>query len=155
MLKIGAAGTATAVLAGCSQDAERWVELEPYVRAPEDQLAGTPTYYATTCRMCPAACGILVKLVNGRAIKIDGNPAHPVSRGKTCARGQAGLQLLYNPDRVTTAVTQAERGARQFEAIHWNDAINTLIEQIDDFRPSLRVVQPVHPRHRRTGPDPL
>jgi anaerobic selenocysteine-containing dehydrogenase len=130
VLKISAAGTATAILAGCSQDAERWVELEPYVRAPEDQVAGLPTYYATTCRMCPAACGILVKLVNGRAIKIEGNPEHPVSRGKTCARGQAGPQLLYNPDRVTTAVMQEERGTRKFEAIHWNDAINTLVDTI-------------------------
>ncbi|MBN1564020.1 MAG: molybdopterin-dependent oxidoreductase [Anaerolineae bacterium] len=131
VLKIGAAGTATAILAGCSQDAERWVELEPYVRAPEDQLPGNPTYYATTCRMCPAACGILVKLTNGRAIKIEGNPEHPVSRGKTCARGQAGLQLLYNPDRVTTAVMQEERGKRKFKALAWNEAINTLIKKIE------------------------
>lgn len=134
-LKIGAAGTATAILAGCSQDAERWVTLEPYVRAPEYQLAGVPTYFASTCRMCPAACGIVVKLMNGRAIKVEGNPDHPVSRGKTCARGQAGLQLLYNPDRVTGAVMQsAENKAerkRQFEAIYWNDAINTLVERID------------------------
>ena len=58
-LKIGAAGTATAILAGCSQETERFVTLEPYVRAPEEQLAGNPTFYASTCRMCPAACGIL------------------------------------------------------------------------------------------------
>lgn len=134
-LKIGAAGTATAILAGCSQDSERFVTLEPYVRAPEEQLAGVPTYYATTCRMCPAACGIVVKLMNGRAIKVEGNPEHPVSRGKTCARGQAGLQLLYNPDRVTGAVMQSAEnkadGKRKFEAVYWNEAINTLVEKIE------------------------
>ncbi len=109
-LKIGAAGTATAILAGCAQENERWVKLEPYVRAPEEQLAGIPNWYATTCRMCPAGCGIIVRIMNGRAVKIEGNPEHPVNRGKVCARGQAGLQLLYNPDRVTGAVQQEERG---------------------------------------------
>ncbi len=130
-LKIGAAGTATAILAGCSQETERWVELEPYVRAPEEQLAGTPTWYATTCRMCPAACGVIVRVMSGRAVKLEGNPEHPVNRGKLCARGQAGLQLLYNPDRVTGAVRQAQRGSRQFEPIAWNDALNTLYEKIE------------------------
>ncbi|MBN2302920.1 MAG: molybdopterin-dependent oxidoreductase [Anaerolineae bacterium] len=131
LLKIGAAGTATAILAGCGQDTERWVELEPYVLAPEEQLAGNPSFYATTCRMCPAACGIVVKIMNGRAIKIEGNPAHPVSQGKTCARGQAGPQLLYNPDRVTGAVKQDERGKRDYDPIPWNEAINTVFERID------------------------
>jgi anaerobic selenocysteine-containing dehydrogenase len=129
-LKVGAAGTAVAVLAGCTQETERWVELEPYVRAPEEQLAGVPNWYASTCRMCPAGCGIIVRIMNGRAVKIEGNPEHPVNRGKLCARGQAGLQLLYNPDRVTDAVRQEERGERKFEAVPWNEAINTLYERI-------------------------
>lgn len=130
-LKIGAAGTATAVLAGCSQESERWVELEPYVRAPEEQLAGVPNWYASTCRMCPAGCGIIVRIMNGRAVKLEGNPEHPVNRGKLCARGQAGLQLLYNPDRVTGAVHQEKRGERKFKAIPWNEAINTLFEKLN------------------------
>ena len=129
-LKIGAAGAATAILTGCSQESERWVELEPYVRAPEEQIAGKPSFYASTCRMCPAACGIVVRVMNGRAILIEGNPEHPVSQGKVCARGQAGLQLLYHPDRVTAAVEQRERGSREFRAIAWNEAINTLHSRI-------------------------
>ncbi len=130
-LKVSAAGTATAILAGCSQETERFVELEPYVRAPEEQLAGIPNWYASTCRMCPAGCGIIVRIMNGRAVKIEGNPDHPVNRGKLCARGQAGLQLLYNPDRVTGAVKQDERGSRDFDPLPWNDAINTLFETIN------------------------
>lgn len=130
-LKVGAAGTATAILAGCGPETERFVELQPYVRAPEEQLAGIPNWYASTCRMCPAGCGIIVRIMNGRAVKIEGNPEHPVNRGKLCARGQAGLQLLYNPDRVTGAVRQEERGSRDFEPVPWNEAINTLYETID------------------------
>lgn len=138
-LKISAAGTATAVLAGCSQDTERWVELQPYVRAPEEQLAGIPNWYASTCRMCPAGCGIIVRIMNGRAVKIEGNPEHPLNRGKLCARGQAGLQLLYNPDRVTGAVEQEERDSRRFEAIAWNDAINTLYDAVNAAGSSVAV----------------
>lgn len=130
-LKVSAAGTATAILAGCAQETERWVALEPYVRAPEEQLAGIPNWYASTCRMCPAGCGIIVRVMNGRAVKIEGNPEHPVNRGKLCARGQSGLQLLYNPDRVTGAVRQEERGSRKFEPVAWNEAINTLYEKLD------------------------
>ena len=130
-LKIGAAGTATAILTGCSQETQHYVKLEPYVRAPEEQLAGVPNWYASTCRQCPAGCGILVRIMNGRAVKIEGNPEHPVNRGKLCARGQAGLQLLYNPDRVTGAVRQDERGERDFEPLAWNEAINTLYEKIN------------------------
>jgi len=129
-IQIGAAGTAAAVLAGCGDDAERYVRLEPYVLAPEEQVAGVPNYYATVCRACPAGCGIVVKVMNGRAIKLEGNPEHPVSRGKTCARGQSGLQLLYNPDRVPGAVFQEQRGSRRFQPLHWNEAINTLFDRI-------------------------
>ena len=97
-LKIGALGAAGGILAGCAQP-RRWVILEPFVRPPEEQLAGVATWYASTCRQCPAGCGIIVRLMNGRALKIEGNPEHPLNQGKLCARGQAGLQLLYNPDR--------------------------------------------------------
>src|SRR3990172_4838369 len=124
-LKIGATGAAVAVLAGCQQP-RRWITLEPYVRPPEEQLAGQATWYASTCRQCPAGCGILVRIMNGRAVKIEGNPEHPLNRGKLCARGQAGLQVLYNPDRLPGPVRQVQRGSRQFERLDWNEAINLL-----------------------------
>ncbi|MEJ2211514.1 MAG: molybdopterin-dependent oxidoreductase [Anaerolineae bacterium] len=129
-LKIGAAGLTSAVLAGC-QSPRRWVELEPYVRPPEEELAGVPTWFASTCRQCPAGCGIIVRVMNGRALKLEGNPQHPLNRGKLCARGQAGLQLLYNPDRLAGPVRQAQRGSRQFEALGWNEALQTLHDALD------------------------
>jgi anaerobic selenocysteine-containing dehydrogenase len=113
-LKIGALGAAGGILAGCAQP-RRWVILEPFVRPPEEQLAGVATWYASTCRQCPAGCGIIVRLMNGRALKIEGNPEHPLNRGKLCARGQAGLQLLYNPDRSAGPLKQSQRGSRQFQ----------------------------------------
>jgi anaerobic selenocysteine-containing dehydrogenase len=128
-LKVSAAATASAVLAGC-QNPRRWVTLEPYVRPPEEQLAGVANWYASTCRQCPAGCGVLVRIMNGRALKIEGNPEHPLNRGKLCARGQAGLQVLYNPDRLSGPLRQAERGSRQFERLSWNEALNTLYGKV-------------------------
>jgi anaerobic selenocysteine-containing dehydrogenase len=128
-LKMSAAGVAAAVLTGC-QSPRRWVALEPYVIPPEEQLAGVATWYASTCRQCPAGCGIIVRVMNGRALKIEGNPEHPLNKGKLCARGQAGLQVLYNPDRLPGPVQQAERGSRRFQPISWEEGLNTLYTRL-------------------------
>ena len=109
----------------------RSIPLEPYVRPPEEVLPGQDTWYASTCRLCAAGCGILVRVINGRAKKIEGNPLHPLNRGKLCARGQAGLQVLYNPDRLKNAVRQTGgRGSRIFEPLYWEDALKTLTDKI-------------------------
>jgi anaerobic selenocysteine-containing dehydrogenase len=109
----------------------RQVVIEPFVNSPESDLPGQATWYASTCQQCPAGCGILVRVINGRAKKIEGNPLHPLNRGKLCARGQAGLQLLYNPDRLQSALLQTGgRGSRKFEALYWPDALNLLAEKI-------------------------
>src|SRR5512140_369325 len=128
-LKLTAAGAALTVLAGCQQP-RRWVTLEPNVTPPEEQLAGEATWYASTCRQCPAGCGIIVRLMNGRAVKIEGNQEHPINRGKLCARGQSGLQVLYNPDRLSSPIKQAARGSRQYQAVNWDEALNTLFDKV-------------------------
>lgn len=128
-VKLGATGLATAVLAGC-QAPRRWVVLEPYVRPPEEQLAGIATWYASTCRQCPAGCGIVARIMNGRALKLEGNHEHPLNLGKLCARGQADLQTLYDPDRLSGPVQQGQRGSRQFEPIAWEAGINTLYAKL-------------------------
>jgi anaerobic selenocysteine-containing dehydrogenase len=68
--------------------------------------------------------------MNGRALKIEGNPEHPLNQGKLCARGQAGLQMLYNPDRLTGPVKQSKRGSRVFEPIAWEAGINELYARL-------------------------
>jgi anaerobic selenocysteine-containing dehydrogenase len=128
-LRLGIAGTTTAVITGC-QSRRRWELLEPFVRPPEEQLAGMPTWYASTCRQCPAGCGIIVRIMNGRALKIEGNPEHPLNQGKLCARGQAGLQVLCDPDRLTGPVAQHERNSGEFTTISWNEALNRLLQDL-------------------------
>jgi len=105
----------------------RSIVIEPFVDPPEEVLPGEATWYASTCGQCPAGCGIVVRTINGRAKKIEGNPLHPLNRGKLCARGQAGLQVLYNPDRLKNAVRQSGgRGSRQFEPLYWSEALELL-----------------------------
>jgi len=108
-LKIATAGAATtAVLTGCGP-ASRYVVREPYKKMPEYTYNGLSTYYATTCRECAAGCGLVVRTMQGRAIKVEGNADNPVNLGKTCARGQATLHGLYNTNRVLGPI-QHERG---------------------------------------------
>jgi anaerobic selenocysteine-containing dehydrogenase len=125
----GLAGTAVA-LSGCTINLQRHETLEPYVVPPEDALPGQYIWYASTCRQCPAGCGITVRVSNGRAKKIEGNPQHPLSRGKVCARGQAGLQVLYNPDRLRNAVRQPQRGSSKFEPLYWDQALAQVAERV-------------------------
>ncbi len=83
---------------GCSAKSED--NLFSMVQATDDMVTGKEAWYASTCRECPAGCGVLAKNREGRIIKLEGNPLHPVNRGALCIRGQAALQGLYNPDRL-------------------------------------------------------
>ena len=97
---LGAAAPAVAASACSSVPPERII---PYVVPPEDDVPGVATWYASSCGECPAGCGTRVRTREGRAVKIEGNPEHPINRGRLCIRGQAALQGLYNPDRLRGA----------------------------------------------------
>ena len=96
-LKLIGAGAAFAA-AGCSRKPVE--KILPYIMAPEEITPGKAVWYASTCGECPAACGVLVKTREGRPIKLEGLKEHPLSRGGLCARGQASLLNLYDPDRL-------------------------------------------------------
>ena len=105
--------------------------LIPYPIPPEDFSHGIATWYNSVCSMCPAGCGITVRTREGRAKKIEGNPAHPVNQGRLCALGQAGLQVLYNPDRLTAPMVRTgDRGSGSFEQITWEDGLTRTAERL-------------------------
>jgi anaerobic selenocysteine-containing dehydrogenase len=135
-LQAGAMAAATFVVSGCTADLQRTEYLESYARPPEEGLPGENLWYASTCRQCPAGCGIIVRVSSGRARKIEGNPAHPLNQGKLCARGQAALQEVYDPDRLRNAVRQAGRGTQNFEPLYWEDALPLLARQVRDADPA-------------------
>jgi anaerobic selenocysteine-containing dehydrogenase len=104
-------------------------EEEAALQAPQEQ------WLPTVCGQCPAGCGIMVRVVEGRAVKIDGLPAHPSNRGKTCPKGQNGLQVLYDPDRIQGPMKRAgERGGGDWQAISWDEAIAEVASRLSDLR---------------------
>ena len=129
---VGAGGVGTGAGFMLAESIKHPVEnLIPYAVAPEDFSPGIATWYNTVCSMCSAGCGISVRTREGRAKKIEGNPSHPVSQGRLCARGQAGLQVLYNPDRITTPLRQT--GAREsgdWLPLTWTEGQSQLAERL-------------------------
>ncbi|MBI3002232.1 MAG: molybdopterin-dependent oxidoreductase [candidate division NC10 bacterium] len=122
---VGIGGTAAAMV-GCGTEPPE--TLVPYLIPPEEIVPGRATWYATVCRECPAGCGVLAKTVEGRVIKVEGNPDHPASRGGLCARGQASLQGLYNPDRIRQPHRRKADGS--LEAIPWEEGERVLAEHL-------------------------
>jgi anaerobic selenocysteine-containing dehydrogenase len=99
------------------------------LQAPQDQ------WLPTVCGQCPAGCGIMVRVVDGRGVKIDGLPAHPSNRGKTCPKGQNGLQVLYDPDRIQGPMKRVgERGAGDWQAVSWEEAIAEVASRLSGLR---------------------
>lgn len=124
-LKLAGVGAATtAALTGCGP-ASRYVTREPYTKMPEYNYNGLSAYYATTCRECSAGCGLIVRTMQGRALKVEGNANNPVNLGKTCARGQATLQGLYNPNRVRGPIKHA-RGEKLYDGTTQEDVASNM-----------------------------
>ena len=130
-LKVLGVGGVAATAVGCYSDQVE--KLIPYTTSPDQTVPGVSTYYASTCRECAVGCGIIVETRDGRAIKVEGNPEHPVNRGALCARGQSALQALYNPDRFRGPM---KRQGNALVATTWDDAIATLSAKLAEAKKS-------------------
>src|SRR5258708_11561210 len=94
-LQLMASGAALA-LACCGRPAE---EIVPYVNIPERLTPGIPLRFASTLALAGFGRGVIATAVEGRPLKIDGNPRHPASLGATDVFAEAALLSLYDPDR--------------------------------------------------------
>src|SRR2546426_46802 len=101
---LGATSGGAAALSACGIGPEPTEHLVPYVVPPEEQVPGTATYYATTCRECAAGCGLHAKVREGRVIKLEGNPESPINEGRLCSRGQAALQGLMGDSGLPSSL---------------------------------------------------
>src|SRR5579863_7255666 len=141
--KISAITGAAATLDACGKPEQQLIRFIP----DEDLVPGIATWKPSVCTLCPAGCGLTVRVMQGDAEvvrngklglirmglakKLEGNPQHPVNRGKLCARGQAGLQITYNPDRVRHPLKRSgPRGSAEFQEISWDDAVKELVSQL-------------------------
>lgn len=133
-LRLSAIGISAVALAGCqgqskSNRVRRFGVPAPWYR--QGLVKVTYNY----CDVCPWRCGIVVKSVNGRVYKIDGNPKDPKSRGMLCARGQAGVSMLYDPDRLKQPMVRTgERGEGKFKTVSWAEALDYSAQQMQKIK---------------------
>jgi molybdopterin-containing oxidoreductase family iron-sulfur binding subunit len=106
-MKVMGASLALAGLAGCTKQPDE--PIFPYVKAPEDLILGKPMYFATAFPFPTGAIPVLVKSDAFRPIKVDGNPDHPMAKGKSDALTQATLLDLYDPDRSKEVLYRGQR----------------------------------------------
>ena len=125
-LKLVGAGAGAAAAAGCSDPVEK---LIPYVVQPEEITPGLPVIYASTCQECPSGCGLHVRTREGRPIKLEGNPEHPVNRGALCARGQASIGRTFHPDRYRGPKLRGADGA--LVETSWEEAAALLASRLE------------------------
>jgi anaerobic selenocysteine-containing dehydrogenase len=131
-LKAGGAVAFASLFGGCDQVQRKII---PFVIPPEDNVLGEALYYASACGQCPAGCGIVVRVSEGRAKKIEGNPLHPVNRGRLCARGQAALQALYHPERLSRPLKlSGARGSGTYQPVSWEEALSLLMTRLKETR---------------------
>ena len=128
LLKGSGLGLGAVLFAGCTIP-EREMVVQSPARLPEDLVEGFDAHYATLCRVCSNPEGILVRVMEGRAKKVEGNPEYPLNLGKHGARCEAGLQALYHPDRIRMPMLRASRG-EPFREVSWETALDTLLEQM-------------------------
>lgn len=138
-LKLSTLLGTSAALDGCANPAQQLIRFIP----EEDLVPGVAVWKPSICPACPAGCGVIVRVMEGEAEvardgrpglikmglakKLEGNPDHPISRGKLCARGQAAIQIAYHPDRITDPLRRAgPRGSGQFRKISWDEALQEL-----------------------------
>ncbi|MCC7418461.1 MAG: Fe-S cluster-containing hydrogenase [Acidobacteria bacterium] len=145
-LKLVGFSVAGAAAASCSPAPVR--QEIPYVAQPEGIVPGDAVSYATTCGGCTAGCGLLVKTRDGRPIKVEGCPDHPISAGGVCSVGQAALLGLYDNLRFRSP----SLGGAQTS---WPEIDTALMARFDAIRQAggaVRVLTPtVHSPTLRRG----
>lgn len=126
----------TALIGGTSASLtalKQAIGAQPVDTTPEFRTAQEERIVPSTCHLCSAGCGILVRVADGRVVKLEGNPMHPVNSGSLCPKGQAAPELLYNPDRLT-APLRRNRESGEFVPITWDEAIHLVSQKLLDLR---------------------
>ncbi|MBL7119838.1 MAG: molybdopterin-dependent oxidoreductase [Dehalococcoidia bacterium] len=146
---LGISAGAAAVLT--ASYAIKWPKIS-FSPAQDDYEEGvlTEKWVATSCLNCPTRCAVNVRVVNGKAVRIIGNPKSTYSDGKACPRSHIGLQVLYNPERIQqplrrNAGTPKGRDKEpEWEPISWEEALGdiaTRLEAVSDDPGKLLLIQ--------------
>lgn len=130
-LKAAGFTLSAAALAGCGRSPLK--NVIPWMTAPEEIAAGEGVYYASMCAGCEARCGMLVKNRDGRPIKLEGNPEHPVSQGGLCAVGQAQLLGLYDSKRLESPLVEGNDSS-------WEEADQLILKKLGEIKSGVRIL---------------
>lgn len=133
-LKISGATAGVAAVAGAVPGlARRSATIE--AATPQFQTSGEDVIVPTVCLLCPSGCGMLARVADGRVVKMEGSPMHPINLGALCPKGQASLELLYNPDRLKNPLRRSgARGSGQWREITWDEAITEVAQRLNNLR---------------------
>ena len=133
----GAAGTALTPLPWkLMDDVSIWTQNWLWTPVP---TKGASKYVLSTCTLCSAGCGIEVRTVGQRLVKIEGAKDHPVNQGGICPLGSAGLQLLYGGGRIQAPMRRVEaKGAlpKKWSKDTWPNAMSALSQKLTQLRTS-------------------
>jgi len=167
-IKLTAITGTSATLASCGNPEHQLIRFVP----DEELIPGVAEWKPSVCPLCRSGCGVIARVMEadvdvvregqagvikkGVAKKLEGNPAHPISQGGTCARGQAAIQVTYHPDRITQPLRrEGARGSGQFRGIGWDEAIAELGKQLDtlagtgDQKSAIYLTRPGQSERRR------
>ncbi|MCP3943514.1 MAG: molybdopterin-dependent oxidoreductase [Desulfobacteraceae bacterium] len=111
-----------------TDDSSIWTQNWPWTPVPVD---GEVSYDSSVCNLCPGNCGISVRKIADRPVKIEGLAGYPINDGGACLHGIAGLQYLYDPARVKTPLIKK---GDKFEKISWEDAITLVAGKLANIR---------------------
>jgi thiosulfate reductase/polysulfide reductase chain A len=123
-------------LGGCSLATVLVGSHFKFVSAFADSGATLPSDYtgniATHCSLCPNKCGVIARVNNGIIRKLDPIPDHPKSRGMLCAKGNAGIEVVYDPDRLKyPLIRSGERGSGNWRRVTWDEALDYIAEKMN------------------------
>jgi len=121
-------GGASASVAACGYTSiDSGVEtVKSYVEPEDFNIPGVGVYYASTCTQCEAQCGVVGRVRDGRVLKLEGNTASGINRGKLCGLGQASVQHHYNPDRLRAPLL---RDGGTLKPVSWTEATSALLDR--------------------------
>ncbi|WP_028574199.1 menaquinone reductase molybdopterin-binding-like subunit QrcB [Desulfonatronovibrio hydrogenovorans] len=126
----GAAGTLfTPVPWKLTDDVSIWTQNWPWI--PQLEYGELYTL-KSTCKLCPAGCGLDIQTVAGRPVTAKGDPEHPLSQGGVCPLGGCSVQLLYSPARVKGPMKKT--GPGRFESISWEEARQMVVEKLSNIK---------------------
>ena len=128
-IKIAGMGTAGAMMA------KGLGGMAIQAAARETANNGNAKYVPTFCELCFWKCGMIAKVQNGKVVKLEGNPKHPLSNGMLCPRGNGAMGLTHDPDRIKRPMIRTQkRGEDVFREVSWDEALDYTAEKMLDIK---------------------